>query len=231
MNDRKKNFIGFSTLTFTLLSVTLTVVLYGSINSATASDRNVLWDIISYCLDPSRPHYCEDCKWPIAESACSCLKTTEVWEKSLDYVAIRDQKMCGCPSDFVHGLALPLKKVTGVEDKDRPAGIWRFAWDVARKRIKESEIALVVNPLTCRSQDQLHVHIVKLNDEGRKFLESDRAAGIENLGQVWNKADDLARNAHLKNYGVLVKLNEKGFVVVVDDNCPEDTYTKYICDR
>ena len=88
---------------------------------------------------------------------------TEVWARSHDYVAIRDRKMCGCPSDFVYGLARPLQQVTGVESKNRPSGIWDFAWDVAKKRVPEFEIALVVNPLTYRIQDQLHVHIVKLS--------------------------------------------------------------------
>jgi CDP-diacylglycerol pyrophosphatase len=159
------------------------------------------------------------------------LNTTEVWEKSDDYVVIRDRKMCGCPVGFVHGLALPLKRVTGVEDKDRPLGIWRFAWEVAEKRMKASEIALVVNEKACRSQDQLHVHIVKLNSEGNKSFGDTNAAPVANLDQVWSKAEELAKNGEMKSYSVLVKRGGMGFVVVVDDSCLEERYTEYVCDR
>jgi len=139
--------------------------------------------------------------------------------------------MCGCPVGFVHGLVLPLKRVSGVEDKDRPLGIWSFAWKVAEKRMKASEIALVVNEKACRSQDQLHVHIVKLNSEGHKSFMDKNVAAVANLDQVWNKAEELAKNAEMKNYSVLVKLGEMGFVVVVADSCLEKRYTEYACDR
>jgi CDP-diacylglycerol pyrophosphatase len=169
-------------LVFTVLLIAVTAC--AGIMSAKGEDRNVLWEIVSHCLDTSKPNYREDCKWPIAGNESTCLNTTEVWARSNDYVAIRDRKMCGCPSVFVHGLALPLQEVIGVEAKNRPAGIWDFAWDVAKKRITEAEIALVVNPLTCRNQDQLHVHIVKLNGKGHKIVKSDRAASVETLEQV-----------------------------------------------
>lgn len=227
MNNHNMKLVRLSAFIVLLIAA----ISYASICSAIEGDRNALWDIVSHCVDPGKPNYCEDCKWPMVGSICSCLKTTEVWEKSADYVAIRDRKMCGCPSDFVHGLALPLKKVTGVEDKNRPAGIWTFAWGVAKKRIKESEIALVVNPLTCRGQDQLHVHIVKLNREGHKIIDVSHSASVESLDQVWNKADELARNAQVKNYGILVKHETKGFVVLIDEGCPEYTYTQYKCNR
>ncbi|MGD0883939.1 MAG: CDP-diacylglycerol diphosphatase [Thermodesulfovibrionales bacterium] len=171
------------------------------------------------------------CRVPQVDSKCACLSTTEVWKKSDDFVVIRDHKMCGCPDGFVHGLALPLKQVTGVEDKNRPTGIWSFAWDVAKTRAKESDIALVVNEKACRSQDQLHVHIVKLNSDGHKSFRGKNSATVENLDQVWNKADELAQNAHLEHYGVLVKRDEVGFVVLVEDNCLEKIYTEYACDR
>jgi len=77
------------------------------------------------------------------------------------FTALRDIKMCGCPSDFVHGPALPIYRVTGVEDPLRPEGIWQFAWDVAIQRMKPESIALVVTPRLHRSQNQLHVHLLR----------------------------------------------------------------------
>ncbi len=209
----------------------LIVISYADVVNATSSDRNVLWDIVSHCLDSGSSLHCGDCRWPIEGSVCACLKTTEVWKKSGDYVVIRDIKMCGCPVGFVHGLALPLKRVSGVEAGDRPAGIWRFAWETAEKRMKTSEIALVVNEKMCRSQDQLHVHIVKLNSEGHKSFTGKNAAAVADLDQVWSKAEELAENAKMKNYSVLVKLGDKGFLVLVEDSCLEKKYTEYSCDR
>ena len=192
-------------------------------------ERNDLWNIVSHCIDSSRSLHCEDCPLPIEGSACACLKTTEVWEKSDDYVAIRDRKMCGCPGGFVHGLALPRKQITGAEDKDRPVGIWRFAWQVAAKRIEEPEVALLVNGKTCRSQDQLHVHIVKLNSEGHNFM-GKNAAKVADLAEVWSTAEELANKAQIKYFSVLVRLGDRGFVVVVDDGCLEERYTEYACE-
>ncbi|MGO9380287.1 MAG: CDP-diacylglycerol diphosphatase [Dissulfurispiraceae bacterium] len=208
----------------------LAAISYANAVNAISSDRNELWNIVTNCLDSGSSLHCEDCRSPIEGSLCACLKTTAVWEKSNDYVVIRDRKMCGCPLGFVHGLALPLTRVSGVEDGDRPIGIWRFAWNVAEKRMKASEIALVVNEKTCRSQDQLHVHIVKLNGDGHNFR-GRNAATVTNLDEVWSKAEELAQKAQLKQYSILVKLSEMGFVVVVDDSCLEERYTEYECDK
>ena len=214
-----------------LVVLFLVAISYANVANAISSDRNVLWDIVSHCLDSGSSLHCEDCRWPIAGSVCACLNTTEVWEKSDEYVVIRDIKMCGCPVGFVHGLALPLRRVSGVEAKDRPIGIWRFAWEAAEKRMKASEIALVVNEKMCRSQNQLHVHIVKLNSEGHKNFTDKNAAAVAELNQVWSKAEELAKNSEMENYSVLVKLGDKGYVVVVDDGCLEKKYTEYSCDR
>ena len=111
------------------------------------ASRNILHDIVHMCLDSSLPDYCALCPAPLA-GQCSvggdCRETTDVWAETDDYVAIRDIKMCGCPADFVHGLAMARTPVSGVEDARRPAGIWPFAWAVARQRItEEAAIGLV----------------------------------------------------------------------------------------
>jgi CDP-diacylglycerol pyrophosphatase len=106
----------------------------------------------------------------------SCRSTTHVWARSADRhaIVIRDLKMCQMeagPHDarFVHGLAMPLTRVWGVEDEQLYAapeqnGIWQLAWDAALAQgLREDEIALVANPPTVRSQNQLHIHIVRRN--------------------------------------------------------------------
>ena len=125
--------------------VALVVVLAGCAPRGEGK-RDLLWQIVSQCVDASRPDYCATCRSPVV-GACpaeGCRRTTEVWAQTADYVAIRDIKMGGCEKPgFVHGLALPRFRVTGVEDRARPPGIWAFAWTVARARIgDEREIAL-----------------------------------------------------------------------------------------
>jgi CDP-diacylglycerol pyrophosphatase len=214
-----------------LVALFLTGILYSGVSNAEDKNPDVLWDIVSNCLDPSRPDYCKDCGWPVA-GTCLCERTTEIWEKTAEYVAVRDVKMCGCPSGFIHGIVLPRKKVTGVEDRNRPNDIWQFAWDIAEEKgVVPWDIALAVNSAACRGQNQLHVHIARLNHDGQEISGNNSSASVENLNQVWDKARELAMNTGLSDYGILVKQKQKGrgFLVVINTGCPEETYTEYKC--
>jgi len=94
--------------------------------------------------------------------------------------------MCGCPSGFVHAIAMPRFPVTGVEDARRPDGLWSFAWDAARSRIAEpSEIALEVNPPSKRTQDHLHVHLVRLSADARAWVTALEPVRIGRLDDTW----------------------------------------------
>jgi CDP-diacylglycerol pyrophosphatase len=154
-----------------------------------------------------------------------------VWAESADFVALRDSKMCGCPAGFVHGLAIPRARVTGVEDPRRPDGIWTFAWNVASRRMGDDPaIALVVNPMAQRSQDQLHVHLLRLRDDVRQRIVQHPADRASNLDQVWKVAAQRAAAEGLEDYGVLVVGHpEGGFVVLVDKDSPEKMYTDWRC--
>jgi CDP-diacylglycerol pyrophosphatase len=198
--------------------------------------RNILWRIVSQCVDASVPGYCTTCASPI-EGACGdargCRASVDVWAKTADYVAIRDIKMCGCPAGFVHGLALPRFRVTGIEDPRRPAGIWPFAWHTARSRIDdEQQIALVVNPPGLgRTQDQLHVHLLRLAPGARARVVATSPARARNLDLVWEVA---ARDATVKDlpaYGVLVLRDaaSSDFLVTTQRESPEDQFTASRC--
>jgi CDP-diacylglycerol pyrophosphatase len=210
------------------------VAVCGSI-PAQAGSRDILWTIISSCLDPTAPDYCEKCEWPRTESACAaetfCKETTEVWAENAQFVALRDRKMCGCPSEFIHGLVVPKSRVTGVEDRSRPDAIWAFAWATAMKKIgDESVTALVVNPAADRGQDQLHVHILRLAQEGRRNFGKAHVTCIDNLDDVWKAAGKMAETAGWDDYGVLVaKRPEGGFLVLIDQASPEKGYTQPRC--
>jgi len=143
---------------------------------------------------------------------------------------MRDIKMCSCPGDFFHGLALPRYPVTCVEDPKRPDGIWRFAWNVALSRIKPQSIALVVNPQFRRSQNQLHVHLLRLKDEAHSIANSFLAGHVKNLDGVWSVAEKSARVQGLSDYGVLVKADDVGqFAVYVSSESPEALFTQATC--
>ena len=197
-------------------------------------NSDILLDIVRHCVDPKLENYCTRCRAPIAEVACtpetSCKKTTEVWSSNTEYVAIRDIKMCGCPASFVHGLVMPLQVITGVEDPLRPEGIWQYAWDEATLRMEAEAIALVVNPQKFRSQNQLHVHLVRLKPQARAEFKSMATGTSSNLLSVWKIAAELAKQQNLPDYGVLVSTEESGgFKVVVTTVSPGHLFTQYVC--
>lgn len=197
-------------------------------------NSDILLDIVRHCVDPKLENYCTRCRAPIAEVACtpetSCKKTTEVWSINTEYVAIRDIKMCGCPASFVHGLVMPLQVITGVEDPLRPEGIWQYAWDEAALRMEAEAIALVVNPQNFRSQNQLHVHLVRLKPQARAEFKSMATGTSSNLLNVWKIAAELAKQQNLPDYGVLVSTEESGgFKVVVTTVSPGHLFTQYVC--
>ena len=214
--------------------VLLGVVLAGTADAA--GSRDILWNIIGNCLNPGVADYCTTCRSPRSDSLCGagkrCQDTTEVWAESDAFVALRDRKMCDCPAEgFVHGLVLPLARVTGVEDPRRPDGIWSFAWGVACDRVgDDSSTALVVNPAGMRDQDQLHVHIIRLQKDARKGFAAGQVTCVQKLAEVWSAASRVAAVAGFADYGVLVaRRPEGGFTVLVDPISPEKKYGIALC--
>ncbi len=208
-----------------------------AVSAGEGRSRDTLWNIVTTCLGPEDAEYCRRCATPRAGSACSsgrrCEETTEVWAETREYVALRDIKMCSCLPEFVHGLALPRTPVTGVEALQRPDGIWAFAWAVAQDKIRDDDAtALVVNSARLRTQDQLHVHLVRLRNDARLRF-SGRLAPVLRLDQVWGAATRLAaEQPPLNDYGVLVTSDLKGgYVVLVESNerSLERSYTQRTC--
>ena len=195
---------------------------------------DILLEIVQNCLNTKAENYCQQCRSPQLSANCSsqptCTASIDVWSETSDFVAMRDIKMCGCPADFVHGLVLPKSVVTGVEDDRRPDGIWQFAWDVALQRIPVQEIALAVNPKFKRSQNQLHIHLVRLQPGVNSRLETSWIGRVDNLSQVWRFASDVAQSRHISDYGVLVAQSaEGGFRVALSTDSPEWQFTKARC--
>ena len=228
---------------FRILALISVLLIFATMLSACVTDgnRNILLHIVTNCLDSNVADYDKRCHWPIDTSAAACRKTTGLWDKNSEFAIIRDKKMCDCLGNktFVHGLAIPRTEVKGAEDPKRPVGIWKFAWDNAVNRIdNKAEIALLVNPRVdpkgkkSRSQDQLHVHIVRLNKAGLQLIKDHNVSSVMSLDDIWNKADELAKEKGFGYYGVLIAQNPAGgFIVFVDDHNLEYDYSIAECPK
>lgn len=217
-----------------LVFLILNLTVFCDVTAATIARSDILLHIVNQCVDQKQPGYCGQCRLPRQDAQCTlisaCQNTTEVWTSNPQYVAIRDIKMCGCPADFIHGLAMPREIVTGVEDARRPEGIWQFAWDVAAEKIEPESIALVVNPQSQRSQNQLHIHLLRLDFNARQKWSQYAVAHTENLKHIWTIAADTAKTNHLTDYGVLVaQENPNHYVIVVMPTSPEAALTIWNC--
>ncbi|HXX54043.1 MAG TPA: hypothetical protein VEI28_05675, partial [Thermodesulfovibrionales bacterium] len=81
-----------------------------------------------------------------------------------------------------------------------------------------------------RTQDQLHVHIVRLNDAGHGLIRSRDVSSLRNLANVWNKVDELAKEKGFDHYGVLVARSPAGgFIVFVSNGNLEHDYSISKC--
>ena len=229
-----------ATVSKTFLFASILLLPIASVHSAVAANRDALRVLVENCLDPATAGDGSKCPAPVTGEADStdearCKATTDVWEKSAEFVVIRDRKMCGCPRGFEHGLAMPLALISGLESDKTPEGIWQFAWDVARKRIDDPNlIALAVNSRLQRSQDQLHIHIVQLLKGARDKFPQASTLTVDSLEHVWSLAKTLAQGKNMLDYGVLVVggPGEKFTVVVADGawaHSPEKDYTYYQC--
>lgn len=215
-----------------LVLILLVQTISFSADAAVPSD--ILLHIVRECIDPSTRNYCAQCRLPQKSAGClaapTCRSTVEIWAEDNEFVAMRDIKMCGCPDDFVHGLVLPKATITGVEDPNKPDSIWPFSWRVALSRMSEEDIALVVNPRLRRTQNQLHVHLVRLKQESRSQLRLHTVGEVTELSSVWRIAQRAADVRKTDDFGVLVfRTSPDNFGVVISSDSLEGLYTQAVC--
>jgi hypothetical protein len=215
-----------------IFSGLLSVALLSSLHAA-APNRDALLGVVQ-CVDKT-PDLKASPKAPV--HACN---NDIVGVAPEGFLALESFKMTGCPGnaaaikerrgfEFIDALVLPLKPVTGVEDAQRPAGIWSVAWNFAQKFIPDGgSVVLVANPKTRRSQDQLHIHIMRLLPGAAGKIKDLKPEYIKSLegspDPVWAAAQ---RHSHGQlesgHTGVAVSYDRKmrRFVVVTVDDSPE----------
>ncbi|CAM3821816.1 CDP-diacylglycerol diphosphatase [Polynucleobacter arcticus] len=218
---------------FAILSIFI-FVLIGKSNAIDMASSDVLLNVATKCVDSKVKNYCGDCVSPRMDAYCDganvCNKTIDVWSENSQFVAIREAKMCGCPKGFIHGLAMPRVPITGVEDPKRREEIWVFAWKAAKDQIKTGSIALAANPKTYRSQNQLHIHLARLDENAAAKFSQYSHAYVDDLTNVWGVADRIASKSNLKVYGVLVTQSAPGqYMILVTPESPEKEFLIWSC--
>ena len=205
-----------------------------AVQAAVARQRDNLVRLLPCLNDPK----CSSVVEP-EDLGPTCRSTTHVWARSADrrFIVIRDLMMCEekeRPHDtrFVHGLAIPLTRVWGVEDEQLYAapeqnGIWQLAWDAALAQgLREDEIALVANPPAVRSQNQLHIHIVRRNGAALP-----PTIPLPDLRNVWQRVAEAGQSIACRNYGILISKSGDDFRMLLEapvrGRNPEERYTVY----
>jgi CDP-diacylglycerol pyrophosphatase len=242
-----------------VLLLTLGLVLAALAMPAHAQGRrDILWDIISNCMGPDAASHAQQCRAPrkpplsaqrfdsVAAARAYCRSGSDVWaEEPGQLIAIRDIKMCACPDNgtFIHGLAMPMNKVPGVEGPNRPAGIFQFAWQAGLARVgaaQKDQLALAVNSRGLRSQDQLHVHIVRLRPDFAQYVAEHprqvlRTVHLQDLNEVWREAPLPAEAVNaFHDFGLLITSDgAAGYVlrIIHPAASPEDEYTQWSCPK
>ena len=233
----KKQIISYLEIVKKIQRSILVILLLGSIYRSFAleiSRSDILLNIATQCVNPKTQNYCNQCVSPRIDSSCGnpqdCKNTTEIWSENEQFVSIRDIKMCGCSKDFIHGLTMPRSEVTGIEDIRRQEEIWQFAWETSKKIIEPDLIALVVNPKSHRSQNQLHVHLVRIDPKVKNKFNAYIFTYVKNLDHVWETAGKLAAKNSLIDYGILVtRATSNQFTVLITPNSPESEFTIWKC--
>lgn len=200
-----------------------------------------LWEIAANCTSHpvqwEPPKTCEGAMLP-PSSLCASVVFQDK-DGDPQSVTFNDNRMNPCLASkpgFMHLLTIPRKRVCGNDDParfDMASSIWGSAWNAAKSYLAKQQqegniadaaggmknVALVVNSLQQRSQNQLHVHAVRLKPGARAEIMqlSPPPVHVNSLQQVWEASDRLSEGR--ASYGMLVMgdLENPGFLVAVTD--------------
>lgn len=148
---------------------------------ARASNPNVLWTIVHDRCVP-------DMKTKGLPAPCAAVHLAQ------GYAVLKDLR------GAFQFLVIPTQRITGIEDPKLLAtespNYWRDAWGARRfveqrsgRSIPRENLALAVNSVFARSQNQLHIHVDCIRVSVRQALNANESR----IGPQWSKLDfDLA---------------------------------------
>ena len=87
-----------------------------------------------------------------------------------------------------------------------------------------------MNPPAYRTQDLLHVHLVRLLPGARERIDALRPVRVERLENVWAAATEHADSKQTPSYGVIVVgTPDGGWLVGTVSDSPEGNFTQSRC--
>ncbi len=142
---------------------------------AQAADPNALWRVVhDLCVPDMR----------VSGRPAPCAKV----DLAAGYAVLKDIR------GATQLLLIPTERVSGIEDprllaSDAP-NYWQDAWDAkglfaarARRSVPREDLALAINSVYGRSQNQLHIHIDCVRADVRDAL----AAHARLIGPIWSR--------------------------------------------
>ncbi len=159
------------------LAAALAALFAAFASPAFAADPDALWDIVGGQCVPSQQ----------ARQDPSPCRSVDLAD---GYAVLKDQ------SGATQVLVIPTARVTGIEspallDAAAPnywADAWKARQDVealAHRDIPREDLALAVNSIYARSQDQLHIHVDCIRPDVRDALN----AALDRIGPKWAPLD------------------------------------------
>lgn len=155
------------------LAVALSVSPGGHIDQASQAHPNALWRVVhGLCVSDAR----------LTGQPAPCLAV----DRAGGFAVVPD------PGRRTQVLLVPTTRLAGIESRALLApgspNYWQAAWDARRfveqragRRVARDEIAMAINSIDSRSQNQLHIHVDCIRPDVRKAL----AAHGSRIGPGW----------------------------------------------
>ncbi|KIS41382.1 CDP-diacylglycerol diphosphatase [Kosakonia radicincitans] len=184
--------------------------LFGFFVSTAHADRNILWDKVH--------NQCE-----VNYTTNSLYAPCALVDENNGYVYYK------VDNDNYQYLLLPLAKITGVEDPqlladNLPPYLYMAWWgrdlvsEKTGRKVKEKNIAIAINALNSRTQDQLHLHISCLAPAVRTALDS-----VTNYSTTWAQFPlQLQGNTYNYRKVTLDELKQKNLFKEINDKVVAD---------
>ena len=149
---------------------------------------------MSLCMvAPARAQLPPNTLWQVIDSLCVPGKKAGTGPKPCSDVDL-EQGIAVLAVDTAHLLVAPTRRLSGIESPEILAAdapnYWAYAWHLRGKveeaigrQLSRGDVAMAINAVSGRSQDQLHIHLGCIRPEVRAALQIYEA----NIGPTWSK--------------------------------------------